>query len=159
MKRSTPYIPRWLWLNHVPTGLTLTAEQRAKLRRRVRGKRGGKLRWPGVGRTILLRLVPATVALCTLFTIWLLWLVKVRLPPARFAITNILGILLFQAMTWVIIAWSINRAMAPIVWRALNQMGFRVCEGCGYIIDYLPLDTSKCPECGKALHPPTNAPS
>ena len=149
------HLPRWLWLNHIPAGLNLTAEQQAEVRTGMRGMRGGKIRGPGVGRAVLLRLVPAIAALIVAFVVWILWLVKVRLPPARFAIANTLGILLFQGMTWIIIAWSINRAMAPLVWRALNQIGIRVCEGCGYILEGLPRSESNCPECGVALLPPT----
>jgi uncharacterized paraquat-inducible protein A len=65
-----------------------------------------------------------------------------------------MGTLLFQGMVWVVIAWSINRAIAPLVWRALNQTCFRVCEQCGYILDHLPLNEPRCPECGATLHPP-----
>jgi len=147
-------LPRWLWLNHVPAGLDLSPQQQADLRRQVRAMRGGKVRAPGIGKTVLLRLVPATAALSLLFVAWVLWLVGARLPGVGFAIAHVLGIILFLALTWVIIAWSINRAMAPLVWRALNDIGLRVCIECGYILEHLPPDQPNCPECGAGLHPP-----
>ena len=144
--------PRWLWLNHVPAGLNLTAEQYAQVSRHVRTMGPGQRRLAPLSRRMLVRLVPATIVLSLLFTMWLLWLIRARPGGAGWMVSlNILGILAFQALIWIAIAWSINRAIAPLVWRALNQIGVRVCEGCGYVLEYHPSDAATCPECGQAM--------
>ena len=149
------HLPRWLWLNHVPAGLDLTPEQYVELKRRMRAMGQAQQRGMGLGRRVVLRLAPATAALSLIFAWWIIWLAQAKLPPARFALLNVVSVLLFQVVIWVIVAWSINRAMAPMVWRGLNEIGFRVCTTCGYILDYLPMNEPKCPECGTALHPPS----
>jgi hypothetical protein len=158
-KESRIMFPRWLWLNHIPAGLDLTAEQRAAVSRLVRQMGSGQRRFTPMSRRMLVRLVPAMAILTLSFGAWLLWLIRAR-PGGGGGWTisfNLLGIMLFQALVWIVIAWSINRAIAPLVWRALNQAGFRVCEGCGYILDYLPLNAERCPECGAASLPPMSA--
>jgi hypothetical protein len=150
-------LPRWLWLNHVPAGLELTPVQYSEMRRRVRGMGPVQHRSARVGSRVGLRLAPAVAGLVITFIVWLLWLIYVRPQGVRYVFALVGGILLFQGLLWVAIAWSINRAIAPLVWRALNDIGFRVCIECGYILDYLPLDAPRCPECGQALHPPTDS--
>ncbi len=147
--------PRWLWFNHVPAGLDLTPQQYAEVRKRVREMGTGQRRFTPLSRRILIRLLPTTALLALAFTVWINWLVRTRPGGGAWMIVfNVMGILIFQALLWTVIAWSVNRAIAPLVWRALNQSGFRVCEECGYILDYLPLNEPRCPECGGALHPP-----
>lgn len=151
-------LPRWLWFNHVPAGLDLTAEQRAEVSRRVREMGPGQRRFTPLSRRLLKNLLPGMFALLLLFAAWLVWLVRgaagVRGP--WIPLLNITGILVFNGLIWIVLAWSFNRAVAPLVWKALNQIGIRVCEECGYIVDYLPLDAQRCPECGEALRPPTD---
>jgi hypothetical protein len=146
--------PRWLWFNHVPAGLELTAEQYADVKRRVRAMGPEQRRFTPMSRRILARLLPTLAMLTAAFGVWLLWLIRARPSGAWMIVSNVMGILIFQALMWMAIAWSINRAIAPLVWRALNQAGFRVCEGCGYILDYLSHEQTRCPECGHAIHPP-----
>jgi hypothetical protein len=150
-------LPRWLWLNHIPAGLELSPEQQAEVRQRVRSMGPAEQRRHGLGRKMLVRMAPGIALLSILFVVWIFWLVGAKLSPGRFVLVNVTGVLLFQAAMWFIIAWSINRAMAPLVWRALNQLGVRVCEACGYILEGLPRNQPNCPECGATLHPPMEA--
>ena len=147
--------PRWLWLNHVPAGLSLTPEQYADVKRRVRALGSSQRRFTPMSRRMLVRLIPSTLLLSMAFVVWILWLVRTRPGGTGWMIfANVTGSLMFQGLIWAAIAWSINRAIAPLVWQALNQSGFRVCEGCGYIVENLPRDQGRCPECGHTLHPP-----
>jgi hypothetical protein len=151
-------MPRWLWLNHLPEGLHLTPEQYADVKRRVKEMGPQQRRFTPVSRRILVRVAPATALLIVGFLLWLVWLVRVR-PAGGFGIAaSVAGPLVFQALLWIAIAWSINRAIAPLVWRALNQAGFRVCEQCGYLLENLPLEIIRCPECGTPQSPPTASP-
>jgi hypothetical protein len=146
--------PRWLWFNHVPAGLELSAEQCAELKRRVRQMGPEQRRFTPMSRRILVRLVPATTLLSLALACWMIWLIRAQPSTGWMIFANLMSMLAFQALLWLAIAWSINRAIAPLVWRALNQGGIRVCEGCGYILDHLPRDQGQCPECGSATHPP-----
>lgn len=143
----------------MPEGLDLTPDQRIALRTRMSQMGPAMQRRLGVGRRMARRMLPGIVALTAVFVLWIFWLIGAKLPTTRFLIVNVAGILTFQALMWVVIAYSINRGMAPLVWQSLNDIGVGVCMGCGYILEYLPADLEKCPECGEALHPPTNASS
>lgn len=148
-------LPRWLWFNHVPAGLDLTPEQEARVRRLVRELGPGQRRFTPLSRRMLARMALPLALVTVLFTGWIVWLVVAR-PGGRFlVIGNVAGIVLFNAALWVIIAWSFNRAVAPVVRRALNLAGVRVCESCGYILGESPRLLERCPECGA---PPAGAP-
>lgn len=147
--------PRWLWLNHVPPGIVLTSAQKAEVSRRVREMGPGQRRFTALSWRMLVRLIPAMLGLLLAFAAWLVWLIRARPAGGMMISLNLAGILLFQVLVWVIIAWSINRAIGPLVWRALNQIGIRICEGCGYVLQYHPAEARNCPECGEALVPPT----
>ena len=150
--------PRWLWFNHIPAGLDLTPQQKAEVAQRVRAMGPDQRRFTPMSRRILLRIVPGTAILSLLFTIWITWFASAarQMGTPAMVTANVLGIILFQLLMWAVIAWSINRAIAPLVWRALNQVGIRVCEGCGYVLEYHPEDANTCPECGAARVDPSS---
>jgi hypothetical protein len=150
-------LPRWIWLNHIPEGLDLASPQRQALRKRLREMGPEVQRQDGVARRMTWHMLGAIGIAVLLLMAWIALLVGAKLSPARFAIANTAGIIVFNIMVWIAIAYGINRGMRPLVWRALNDIGFRVCMSCGYVLHYLPPDKPNCPECGAALHPPTSA--
>lgn len=150
-----PMLPHWLWLDHVPEGLALSSEQRLALRKRVRAYRPEDIRRFRLAARIWKRLLPALALVIAAFLIWLFWHMGARLRLAPMLVSNIAGVLLFQVFIWIAIAWSINRAVSPLYWTALNDIGVRVCVQCGYILEHLPRDLVRCPECGIELRPPT----
>ena len=151
--------PRWLWFNHVPSDMRLTPEEVNAVRDRVRALGPGQRRFTETSRRVLKHLLPSMGAVIAAFFLWLYWLITYRPSGSTMILLNVGGILAFNISIWVTIAWSINRAVRPLVWKALNQIGRRTCEGCGYILEYLPSDLAKCPECGEAQRPPRDSPA
>ncbi|QOJ17266.1 MAG: hypothetical protein HRU76_06620 [Phycisphaeraceae bacterium] len=147
-------MPRWMWFNHVPEGIDLSPDQVARVKRLVRDMGPGRKRYSNMSRRMVVRLVPGMLAITGLFLWWMLWFVGSIPPGGTAAALLVAGILGYNLLLWVVIAWSINRAVAPLVWRALNRIGIRVCEGCGYILQNLPEATPRCPECGEGWEPP-----
>ncbi len=140
--------PRWLWFNHVPSGMRLSPEEVIAVRDRVRAMGPQQRRFTATSRRMLASLLPWLGVIVMLFGFWLYWLIQYRPRGSLMMLLNVAGILAFNMSIWVLITWSINRAVQPLVWKALNQIGRSTCEGCGYILEYHPHDLSRCPECG-----------
>lgn len=149
--------PRWLWLNHVPAGMRLSPQEVVAVRDHVRAMGPGQRRFTDTSRRMLRHMLPAMGVLIVAFMVWIFWMVSYQPRGSTMILLNVGGILAFNLSIWIVIAWSINRAVRPLVWKALNKIGRRTCEGCGYILEYHPVETKKCPECGESLHPPTVA--
>lgn len=150
-------LPRWLWLNHVPEGLDLTPEQKVALRARMRAMGPDAQGRLGVARRMMWHMVGGIGAASVAFFVYVVWLVRAHLPPGSFILANTGGVIGFNILIWIAIAYGINRGMRPLVWRALNDIGLGVCMGCGYVLDYLPASETRCPECGAATSPPSDA--
>ncbi len=147
-------LPRWLWLNHIPDGLSLSLDDRRRLRKRMRAMGPETQAAYGVGRRMMWHMVGGISVAVVVFFVWIVLLLSLKLTPGRFALANTAGILGFNLLIWISLAYGINRGMRPLVWRGLNDIGFRVCMGCGYVLEHLPADEPRCPECGDALQPP-----
>lgn len=138
---------RWLWLDHFPQGLDLTQAQRAEVKRLARAHRKKEFNFRNTGSTVRRLLAMMTIPLSLIFTMWVLILVGWRLPPAMHIISNVGGILLFQAALWTCITYAMYRTSAPYVRKALCDIGEPVCMECGYSLRGLS-EREKCPECG-----------
>jgi len=146
---------RWLWLDHVPAGLTLTPEQRREARRLARSIKAENPAFAGARRkatiTILLWTVLwiAGVIAYSLHHLWFPWKPKAALVSA---LSTVAAVLILNGSIWVIIAMSVNRAAAPFMRAALSLMGFATCVPCGYLLKGLAPGEA-CPECGTVPTP------
>lgn len=76
------------------------------------------------------------------------------------AISGALSPVVFNALVWLVITYTMYRTSAPFVRRALCDLGRPVCIDCGYILTGLEPQTARCPECGAEREtPPSVAPS
>lgn len=147
---------RWLWLNHVPLGLTLTTAERERVVRLAKQKRA---RGPLIRRRdwlTRLRFVAVLLTLTLVFTLWILYLPRMGFNTAGVVVSNVGGILTFNALMWVCIAWFTHRTNAPYVRWAMWEIGKPVCVNCGYILTAAIDPMQPCPECG-ARHEATVA--
>ncbi len=118
---------RWLWLNYVPDGISLTKEQR-----RFVTKRAEEV----VLRKIILLVCGMVVGMSTVF-----WL-----DSRHFAFhggTRLLLLFLVNVVCVYAIGWFFAR---PAVFRAIREARVNVCPKCGY--DLRGQSEDRCSECG-----------
>jgi hypothetical protein len=100
-------------------------------------------------------LMLALLALSLLFAGWLIVLIRWRPSGAILVMSNVSGILIFNALLWACLAWALYRTNAPFIRWALWEIGKPVCINCGYILIAATDPMEPCPECGaqhKAVH-------
>lgn len=139
---------RWLWLDHFPAGLDITAPQRKEAKRRARAHRKREKNFRGSLGVATQFIGFMTTVLSLAFMAWMFMLVTLKLRTAGFVTALVTGTLLFQALLWITITYALHRTSVPYVRKALCDMNLPVCLECGYILAGLRDDESRCPECG-----------
>ena len=99
-------------------------------------------------------------------TVFLLWTIGALVLPFalifKFVLPAVLAWFGFEGQTmpfligaaivlllfWVWAAWVYNFIYARPVRRAMRERGYDVCVSCGYRLEGLDDDISRCPECG-----------
>jgi hypothetical protein len=138
---------RWLWFDQIPPELALTREQKQSARKRASLHRKREPNYRGSQRRYTLIFLPIFVVGFVAYWMWLDHQIQTRrLNP----ITS--GVLL-MLLTYGAIAFSMHRTRTPFIRRALRDMGYDICEGCGYWLRGLGDDVQHCPECGAAREP------
>lgn len=139
---------RWVLFDHVPPGITLTADERRELtkragehRFRARSSRLANLQW------ILVVSGASLISMIIIALIMVLFFPRAELESLRLAALASNPVVVAIAF-WLAIAGYYHISHAPHVRRALNDMGHPVCITCGYALRDLPDETTKCPECG-----------
>jgi hypothetical protein len=137
---------RWLWFDHFPPDLKLTAAERYKAKRlsiefwaRDPNAFGGK-------RFHHMITIPAFIVgmLAMFFAIH----TKMPWPFGWFA-----------TIFYPSLAWANYRSRRHFVRKALNVLGHPVCILCGYLLFGLDDQIQRCPECGTPCEPmPENWP-
>jgi hypothetical protein len=146
---------QWLWLDHFPPGLDLTAEQRVAARQRARSHRRTQQNYRGAGRNGAIIMIVSASGLTAAFLLWIWLLLGFRGgPPWRAIAANVAGILVFQLLLWLSIAYALWRSHSPYIRRALCEMDIPVCIDCGYILR--GIEAQRCPECGAAREEPAS---
>lgn len=149
----------WLWLNQIPVGVELSADQKRELSRRIWAFMRKPPPGSRLGQVFAMTVVPVSIALGLAFTIGVLALIRQKLPGGPYAAWLVGMIFAFQALEWTAVAYAYRRIAAPICRRVLNDMGVLVCMACGYPLAGLGDDPSCCPECGERREgstPPTS---
>lgn len=139
---------RWLWLDHVPPGLTLTGEQRQRVVELARRKRHAQPTFRTLTFTARLWLLVAIPTILILYIGWIALLPRIGFGLIGTIFANAGSILLFNGLLWWCIAWAVHRTNAPYVRWALWEMGKPVCVNCGYILTGADDPLQPCPECG-----------
>jgi hypothetical protein len=139
---------RWLWLDQIPPELNLAPAQRREVQKRAMEHRRLEPNYRKHARrtftTILVLVTPVTM----LFILWLLYRPGWQKGPVLSAV-NILGsIFVSQALIWVCICYGLRRWSTPYIRKALCDTGFAICIECGYVLQGLGEEASRCPECG-----------
>lgn len=141
---------RWMFFDHVPPGITLTADERREMmkrageyRFRARATRLANLQW------ILVVSGASLISMVIIVLIMVLFFPLAELESMRLAALAS-NPLVVAVVFWLAIAGYYHISHAPHVRRALNDMGHPVCIACGYALRDLPENTTKCPECGAA---------
>lgn len=147
---------RWLLFDYVDPQLSLTREERRRVRRRA-WKAQRRVVPPAIpGRSSLLTrlaggravgwvdlvsaLIPAAVMLLVLLPTFL----AARLPP-----WSIFPTLFVQVtVSWILMALLGRLSWKPRVNAALRELGYDVCRRCGYWLRGLSETVERCPECG-----------
>ncbi len=158
--KPSPEIPtvkwRWLLFDYVDPQLSLTREERRRVRRRA-WKAQRRVVPPAIpGRSSLLRrltggravgwvdlvsaLIPAAVMLLVLLPTFL----SARLP--RWSIFPTLFVQV--TVSWILMALLGRLSWKPRVNTALRDLGYNVCRRCGYWLRGLSDTVERCPECG-----------
>jgi hypothetical protein len=140
---------RWLWFDHIPPGVELTAAERREVARRSRQLRSahpstrhkhGSLIAAVIGWSLL----EALVLLGAIF------FVMPMLGTSAARNSAIIALLLLICVPfWLMISLAFNRSHAPFVREALNELGHPVCMKCGYALRGLNELAARCPECGE----------
>ncbi len=119
---------RWLWFDYVPEDISLTKAQRRRVNRRT---------WSAVRRKWFIVLIGGL--LCTLLAT-LLFLYS---TPRSLHYLSLFPLVLVIELGLVTAGWVFAR---PEVFRALREVGVKVCPKCGY--DLRGQSGDSCPECG-----------
>jgi hypothetical protein len=132
---------RWLIGDYADPGYRLTREQRRKISDLAQSRYTAQRAF--LHRTLFIALPPIILAL------WALkWAVSSLFPAPRSDIM-LIGLTLIVFLVWPWSAWAYGAVYARPFRRAMYDLGLRPCLACGYRLDGLPLDTPRCPECGK----------
>ena len=130
---------RWLLFDYVDPQLSLTREERRRVRRRAwEGTRltGARPRWVDV----VSALIPPAVMVLVLLPTFL----SARLPP-----WSIFPTLFVQVtVSWILMALLGRLSWKPRVNAAIGELGYDVCRRCGYWLRGLSDTVERCPECG-----------
>lgn len=148
---------RWLLFDYVDPQLSLTREERRRVRRQAWKARNVRVLGPAIpGRSSLLTrltggrpvrwvdvvsaLIPPAVMLLVLLPTFL----SARLPR-----WSIFPMLFVQAtVSWILMALLGRLSWKPRVNAALRELGYDVCRRCGYWLRGLSETVERCPECG-----------
>jgi hypothetical protein len=142
---------RWLWFDHFPRGLELSAAERTAARRLASQHRRQDPRYRGATRKAVMLSIALILPLIFIFLAWIMWpfvIGKVFRSQLGMIINNSLSPILFNGVLWLIITYVSYRSSAPFVRRALCDLGRPVCIDCGYILTGLTAEHRNCPECG-----------
>lgn len=142
---------RWLWLDHFPAGMKLSDEERKAVRKLAHRLRAQDPRYRGTRRRAALLALATIGPLSIVFLLWMCWPLFAGKPfsSAWANITsNAMAPIVFNALLWLCIAWTIDRTTTPFIRRALCDLGRPVCIECGYILEGLDRSITRCPECG-----------
>ncbi len=150
---------RWLLFDYVDPQLSLTREERRRVRRRAWKDRNVRVVPPVIpGQSSLLTrltgtggrpvrwvdvvglMIPAAAMLLVLLPMFLF---------ARLLSWSIFPMLVVQAtVSWILFALLGRIAWKPRVNGALRELGYDVCRRCGYWLRGLSDTVERCPECG-----------
>lgn len=136
---------RWLWLDHFPAELDLTDEQKRSARSRASLHRKREPNYRGAGRRYALTFLPIFLFAFALYYLWLQHLIETRRVGTQSPL--IVG-LVCCALMYAPMAFALHRTRTPFIRRALRDMGYEICEHCGYWLRGLGDDVHQCPECG-----------
>lgn len=133
---------RWLVFDQFPPELGLTRQERAQAARLANLHRKREPRYRGAHKMFLFAFLPfAALGIALMLA----------------AIFRVLGSPGFWPVVYVVIypalAWALYRSRLPFVRRALRDMGYELCEECGYWLRGLGDKAANCPECGAARRP------
>lgn len=132
---------RWLWFDHFPPDLALTAVDRAKARKMARAHWKREPRSYGAMRLYRQVMVPVGVLAILVLVAGIYWRKQLPVP----------ALLPYFAVLYPGMMWALYRARRPFIRRALNNLGHPVCIGCGYLLH--GISSERCPECGAAREP------
>ena len=133
---------RWLWFDHFPPELDLTREQRRLASIRASQHRKQEPNYRGAQRRYTLYFF---VIFAVGFVAYWLWIDKlIQTRRMNFLTPSVV----FMVMTYGIMAFGMHRTRTPFIRRALRDMGYDICENCGYWLRGLGEDAKQCPECG-----------
>lgn len=141
---------RWLWLDHFPAGLELTAQQRLEAKKRAREHRWREPSFARANRRARRVLWVCILPLAAIFLTWWLRPLWTSWEPQGIAklILDLPSPVAFIGLQWAAIAYAANRSNAPFIRKALGDMGMPVCIECGYILKGVAQESLRCPECG-----------
>lgn len=129
---------RWLWFNHFPQELELTAAERAKAKRLAKSHAWREPRFHGANRAMMQVMIPTIVLAGALQVALIVFAARSVTPWVTF---------FYMAIFWPGMAWANHRARRPFIHKALNDLGHPVCIACGYLLN--GVESSRCPECGE----------
>lgn len=130
---------RWLWLNRIPTGFTLTKAERRAVRRLARVLRQERPEY---------RVSRAQRTTRTLVFAGVLGGLFLSAPlgsaPTEEFLKGLIGVALLAGL------FLLSRLhQAPFTHRALCMLGHDTCIDCGYVLKGLGQNAEHCPECGE----------
>ena len=130
---------RWLWFDHFPAELELTQDERARAVLLANAHRKREPKYRGAGRRADLIGLMAGLPILGAYMLW-------RLGPGG-SRSSFLPMIL---ALYVISALAAYLTRRPFIRHALREMGYELCEDCGYWLRGLGDDVKHCPECGAA---------
>lgn len=123
-----------------------TLEQRDQAVREIEAvtRPGWRVTWGWAKPT----LITLPFYVCSLAIIlWMMSALRYPAPPWDIRIANGVAI-----MSWIVARTHlVNRSIPRAIRIKLLDVGVAVCLQCGYGLQGLPVDTTRCPECGKRL--------